>query len=144
MIAIGAIMAVATCGGPIIPFRAGRIDTWTPGGPGAPEPQHDLPTLTESFRKQGFNQAEMIKLVACGHTMGGVRSADFPQLVAPNPNSPNPVIENFDKTTESFDNAVVTEYLDGTTQNALVVGSNQTLASDLRVFASDANSTMKR
>lgn len=99
-------MAVNTCGGPIIPFRGGRIDTWTAGGTGTPEPQQDLPTFIESFRKQGFNQAEMIKLVACGHTMGGVRSADFPQLVAPNPNSPNPVIKDFDTTTTSFDNKV--------------------------------------
>jgi len=142
VIAIGTVMAVATCGGPVIPFRGGRIDTWTPGGTGTPEPQHDISTLTESFKKQGFNQAEMIKLVACGHTMGGVRSADFPQLVAPNPNSVNPVIDDFD-TTMNFDNKVVTEYIDGSTQNVLVVGSNQTLLSDLRVFASDGNSTVK-
>lgn len=44
----------------------------------------------------------MIKLVACGHTMGGVSSADFPQLVAPDPNSVNPVFDDFDTTT-SFD-----------------------------------------
>ncbi|KAF8969621.1 L-ascorbate oxidase [Flammula alnicola] len=142
VMSIGAIMAVSTCGGPIIPFRGGRVDAWSAGATGTPEPQQDLPTLTESFRKQGFNQAEMIKLVACGHTMGGVRSADFPQLVAPDPNSVNPVIKDFD-TTMNFDNAVVTEYLAGTTQNVLVVGSNQTMDSDLRVFQSDNNSTMK-
>ncbi|CAA7271852.1 unnamed protein product [Cyclocybe aegerita] len=142
VIAIGAIMSVATCGGPIIPFRGGRIDTWTGGPNGAPEPQHDLATLTESFRKQGFNQAEMIKLVACGHTMGGVRSADFPDLVPPNPNSVNPVIVDFD-TTMAFDNDVVTEYLDGTTQNVLVTTPNRTMASDLRVFEADGNSTMR-
>lgn len=38
----------------------------------------------------------------------------------------------------------VTEYLDGTTQNILVIGTNQTMNSDLRVFDSDGNSTMKR
>lgn len=37
----------------------------------------------------------------------------------------------------------VTEYLSGTTQNVLVVTSNATMASDLRVFSSDNNSTMK-
>jgi len=47
----------------------------------------------------------MIKLTACGHTMGGVRSDDFPQLVAPNPASTAPVIVNFDTTTQ-FDNKV--------------------------------------
>ncbi|PPQ93259.1 hypothetical protein CVT25_015257 [Psilocybe cyanescens] len=141
IIAIGAIMAVNTCGGPIIPFRGGRVDTWVGGGTGTPEPQEDLATHTESFRKQGFNQAEMIQLVACGHTMGGVRSADFPQLVAPDPNSVNPVIEDFD-TTMDFDNKVVTEYLDGSTQNVLVTSPNKTMVSDLRIFQSDNNSTM--
>ncbi|KAJ2921397.1 hypothetical protein H1R20_g15699, partial [Candolleomyces eurysporus] len=85
----------------------------------------------------------MIKLVACGHTMGGVRSDAFPQLVPPNPASPAvPVIQNFD-TTMDFDNKVVTEYLDGSTQNVLVVAENKTMVSDLRVFESDGNSTMR-
>lgn len=105
IIAIGAIFAVSTCGGPIIPFSAGRIDVWQGGETGTPEPQQGLATLTESFRRQGFNQAEMIKLVACGHTMGGVRSSDFPQLVPPNAASSVPVIDDFD-TTMAFDNAV--------------------------------------
>ncbi|PPQ63257.1 hypothetical protein CVT24_006782 [Panaeolus cyanescens] len=140
--AIGAIMAVATCGGPVIPFRGGRIDTWTAGGFGTPEPQHDLSTLNESFRKQGFNQEEMIKLVACGHSFGGVRSTEFPSLVPPNPDSLTAVIHDFD-TTPDFDNAVVTEYLSGATTNPLVVGANKTLVSDLRVFESDGNKTIQ-
>lgn len=38
----------------------------------------------------------------------------------------------------------VTQYLDGTTQNPLVVASNKTMTSDLRVFSSDSNVTMHR
>lgn len=142
IISIGAIFAVATCGGPIIPFRGGRIDAYSAGNFGTPQPQDDLGSLTTSFQNQGFNTAEMIKLVACGHTMGGVRSSDFPELVpaGPDPNVPN--IANFDTTTQ-FDNAVVTEYLSGSTKNVLVVTSNKTMASDLRVFQSDGNSTMR-
>ncbi|KAF8809049.1 L-ascorbate oxidase [Phlegmacium glaucopus] len=142
VISIAAILAVSSCGGPIIPFRAGRIDTYVAGGTGTPEPQQDISTLTESFRRQGFNQSEMIKLVSCGHTMGGVRSSDFPQLVPPNPSSSLPVIDDFDETMQ-FDNLVVTDYLRGKTQNVLVTGSNQTLLSDLRVFESDGNLTMR-
>ena len=97
---------MSTCGGPIIPFRGGRIDAWSAGAYGTPEPQQDIATLTQSFSNQGFNQSEMIKLVACGHTMGGVRSSDFPQLVAPNPSSSVPVIDDFDKTMQ-FDNLVL-------------------------------------
>lgn len=74
--------------------------------------------------------------------MGGVRSSDFPQLVPPNPASTEPVIVDFD-TTMAFDNDIVTEYLDGSTQNVLVVTSNKTMASDLRVFEADNNVTMK-
>ncbi|TFK30217.1 L-ascorbate oxidase [Coprinopsis marcescibilis] len=142
VIALGAVFAVATCGGPVIPFRGGRIDSFSPGGTGTPEPQHDLETLTEMFRKQGFTQSEMIKLVSCGHTMGGVRSADFPDLVPPGSNPNIPVIQDFD-TTPAFDNHVVTEYLDGSTQNVLVTTGNTTMASDLRVFESDGNETMR-
>lgn len=105
IISIGAIFAVSTCGGPIIPFRGGRIDAYSAGNFGTPQPQDDLGSLTTSFQNQGFNAVEMIKLVACGHTLGGVRSSDFPELVpaGPDPNVPN--IENFDTSTQ-FDNAV--------------------------------------
>jgi len=99
-------MAVSTCGGPVIPFRAGRIDVWdAQSSNNTPLPEDNIEKLRESFRKQGFSAAEMIKLTACGHTMGAVRSTDFPQLVPPTPNSSIPVIQNFDSTT-NFDNAV--------------------------------------
>jgi len=99
-------MAVSTCGGPVIPFHPGRVDVWAAqSSNNTPLPQDPIQTLQESFRKQGFTSSEMITLTACGHTMGGVRSSDFPQLVPPNANSSMPVIKNFDTTT-SFDNAV--------------------------------------
>ena len=100
---------MSTCGGPIIPFKGGRIDAWTAGNIGTPEPQQDISTLTQSFSNQGFTQPEMIKLVACGHTLGGVRSSDFPALVPPNPNSSAPVIDDFDGTMQ-FDNLVLVAF----------------------------------
>lgn len=109
VIAIAAIFAVSSCQGPIIPFRGGRIDAWQAGNYGTPEPQQDIATLTESFRNQGFNQTDMIKLVACGHTMGGVRTTDFPQLVPPDPKSTVLVIDNFDQTMQ-FDNLVLVTF----------------------------------
>ncbi|KAL9715391.1 hypothetical protein Ac2012v2_002054 [Leucoagaricus gongylophorus] len=142
IIALGGVFAVATCGGPIVPFRGGRIDAWAAGGFGTPEPQQDLDTLKESFRKQGFSDTEMITLTACGHTVGGVRDADFPMLVSASTTPGQPHIIDFDTTTQ-FDNKVVTEYLDGTTQNVLVITPNTTMASDIRVFMSDGNQTMR-
>lgn len=144
-------------------MRAGRIDTYVAGDYGTPQPQQDISTLMESFSNQGFNQSEMIKLVACGHALGGVRSTDFPGLVAPNPNSSVPVIDNFHETMQ-FNNLVfvtflleqfltqfsscfqhrVTDYLDNKSTNVLVTTTNQTMASDLHVFESDGNVTMHR
>ncbi|KAF8077707.1 L-ascorbate oxidase [Lyophyllum atratum] len=143
IIAIAAIFGVSTCGGPIIPFRGGRIDAWTAGPPGVPEPQQDLPTHQAMFARQGFSTSEMIQLVACGHTLGGVRSTDFPALVPPGPNVAIPQFGNFDTTTQKFDNTVVTQYLDGTTQNPLVIDANKTMTADLRVFGADNNDTMR-
>jgi catalase (peroxidase I) len=108
IIALGAVFAVATCGGPIIPYRGGRSDAWTAGPSGVPVPQQDIQSLTSSFQKSGFNPSEMIQLVACGHTLGGVRSTDFPELVPPGPNTAVPVFQDFDapSTSASFNNLV--------------------------------------
>ncbi|KAF8891279.1 heme peroxidase [Infundibulicybe gibba] len=143
LIALGAVLGVATCGGPIVPFRSGRMDVYTAGPTGTPEPQQDLATHTQMFKNQGFNSSEMIALIACGHTLGGVRAADFPQLVPNGGDTSTPDFKMFDSSFKSFDNKVVTEYLDGSTQNPLVVASNVTMRSDERIFASDGNATMK-
>ena len=71
IIALGAAMAIGTCGGPAIPLRVGRIDATEAGVSGVCEPETDLKTTLASFSKAGFNQADTIALTACGHTMGG-------------------------------------------------------------------------
>jgi hypothetical protein len=87
IIALGTIMSITACTiapdrKPVrLPFRGGRIDATEPGAFGTPEPHQDLKTHTESFRKQGFNATEMIALVACGHSLGGVNGKDFPEIV---------------------------------------------------------------
>ncbi|KAJ6479014.1 heme peroxidase [Mycena sanguinolenta] len=140
VIAMAAINAVVGCGGPAIPFRGGRIDAAEAGPETVPEPQQDLASHTASFQSQGFNETEMISLVACGHSLGGVRQADFPLIVTEDVPTG---VQTF-ASTAGFDNTVVTEYLDGTTENVLVVGSNITTRSDFRIFSSDGNVTMQR
>lgn len=87
LIALGAVMSVTACTmspnrKPLfLPFRGGRIDATEPGPFGIPEPHHDLASHTNSFKKQGFNATEMIGLVACGHSLGGVNGRDFPTIV---------------------------------------------------------------
>ncbi|KAJ6578269.1 heme peroxidase [Mycena capillaripes] len=133
-----------SCGEPQIPFRGGRIDAAEPNSPGVPEPQGDLDAHIASFARQGFTQTEMIGLVACGHTFGGVEHVPFPQIV-PDLHDPNNTLSvtHFDSTFSTFDNNVASEYISGTAQNPLVVGLNGTTNSDKRIFASDGNVTMK-
>ncbi|KAJ7793123.1 heme peroxidase [Mycena olivaceomarginata] len=121
VLAMGAISAVIGCGGPAIPFRAGRIDATEAGPETVPEPQPDLASHIESFRR-GFSATEMISL-------GGVRKADFPLIVTED----EPTDVKTFASTVGFDNTVVKEYFDGSTQNVLVVGSNVTTRSDLRI-----------
>ncbi|KAJ7858381.1 heme peroxidase [Mycena olivaceomarginata] len=142
LIAIGAITAIETCGGPQIDFRGGRVDSEKPNSPGVPEPQQGLQEYIESFARQGFTRTEMIGLIACGHTFGGIQHKPFPQIV-PDLNDPknNLSVAHFDSTFGQFDNKIATEYISGTTQNPLVVGTNHTTRSDKRIFASDGNAT---
>ncbi|KAJ7057892.1 L-ascorbate oxidase [Mycena amicta] len=141
IIAIGTVFAVAACGGPAIPLRGGRIDTNIAGPYGVPNASDPIDSLTNNFAKQGFNVSEMIQLVACGHTLGGVRYPDFPTVVSAGPNTADTVVDLFDET-QQFDHNIVTQYLDGSTRDPLVV-LNQTMASDQRVFAADGNATMQ-
>lgn len=45
---------------------------------------------------------------------------------------------------QKYNHAVITGYLDGTTPNPPVVGTNDTLKTDLRAFGSDGNVTMNK
>ncbi|KAJ7658396.1 heme peroxidase [Mycena polygramma] len=143
VLAVGVIIAIENCGGPEIAFRGGRADADKPNVPGVPEPQQDLATHIATFARQGFTQTEMIGLVACGHTFGGVQHVPFPDIVGVlNDSSSTLDVAHFDSTFVAFDNKVATEYVSGTTQNPLVVGFNDTTNSDKRIFGSDGNVTM--
>ncbi|KAJ7027310.1 heme peroxidase [Mycena alexandri] len=141
---LGTIIAIENCNGPQIAFRGGRIDAVSPNAPGVPEPQQDLSAHISAFARQGFSQKEMIGLIACGHSFGGVQHVPFPQIV-PELDDPNNTqsVSHFDSTFVTFDNNVATEYISGRTKNPLVVGHNDTTNSDKRIFGSDGNVTMK-
>lgn len=87
LIALGAVMSITACTvsterKPIfVPFRGGRIDATEAGPLGIPEPHQNLSTHRQIFKKQGFNETEMIALIACGHSLGGVNGRDFPEIV---------------------------------------------------------------
>ena len=92
-------------GGPQVPFRGGRIDATGPNDPGVPEPQQDLANHTAAFKRQGFNPTEMITLVACGHSFGGVQHSAFPDTV-PLDDGLADESQTFDSTPFTFDNAM--------------------------------------
>ncbi|KAG8793521.1 hypothetical protein FRC12_002481 [Ceratobasidium sp. 428] len=136
-----------------------------------PKPSGPTPTMIQKFANVGFNQQEMIQVAFYSHcsspfvnlllyhrwllavtvsrsvnprasaskalspALGGVHQEDFPEL------SPRKSFPEFDTTENAFDNRVVTEYLDGTTKNPLVLapGGNN---SDFKVLNSDGNSTI--
>ncbi|KAH8107971.1 heme peroxidase [Cristinia sonorae] len=144
-VVLAALIAVEECGGPKLDFKGGRVDATEPNNVGVPQPQDTLESHISAFARQGFSQEEMISLVACGHTFGGVQHVSFPDIVPPSndpTNTPGQVL--FDSTGTQFDNKIVTEYLDGSTKSPLVVGTNDTTNSDKRIYASDGNATVTR
>lgn len=86
-------------GGPKINYRGGRVDANAPNKAGVPLPQQDISTHTATFARQGFSQSEMIGLVACGHTFGGVQNATFPNIVQSG-------TKHFDASFSIFDNSM--------------------------------------
>ncbi|KAF8068734.1 heme peroxidase [Lyophyllum atratum] len=135
LIAAGAILAVSQCGGPSIPFKPGRIMASAAGPAGVPVPEGTLASHIAAFQRQGFTATEMIGLVACGHTLGGVTAVDFPAI------NTGSGIAPFDDT-RLFDNHIATNYINGPNINPLVKGPAAT-DSETRIFASDGNATMR-
>lgn len=139
LLAAGLSVSVRSCGGLRIAVRAGRVDATSAGPEGVPEPTDDLTSIAAQFVTAGFNTTEMVQMVACGYSLGGIQGVDFPDITGNN-SSTNFV--HFDSTFSSFDSAIVTDYLDGTTENPLVVGPD-TSNSDLLVFPAGGNATMR-
>ncbi|KAK6062754.1 WSC domain-containing protein [Seiridium cupressi] len=148
LIALGTVMSMNLCGGKYIPYRPGRIDA-TQADPttGVPEPGTGLEETLSQFRRAGFNQEDAIALTACGHTMGSVHHGVFPEVSpvsAVTINNTNGGV-NFDTSRGAFDPRVVYEYIEGIGQmgGPLVTSFNESSRSDLRLFESDGNKTMK-
>ncbi|KAJ3895920.1 heme peroxidase [Lentinula edodes] len=149
LIALSVVTSVGVCSSPNIhiPLRGGRVDASEGGTFGVPEPETDIQTTLNQFAQAGFNQQDAIGLTACGHTLGNVHHAGFPQVVGPEAVTPNNTGGgvHFDSTVDVFDVLVVNEYLAGNGQRGgpLVTSDNVTVRSDLRLYTSDNNITME-
>jgi hypothetical protein len=93
----------------------------------------------------GTDSSEMIQLVICGHTLGGVHAVEQP-LIIDSGKFPNNYA-HFDTTVASFDNKNAVEFYSGNTTNPMVFGKayredNRGRDSDRRVYGSDNNVTV--
>ncbi|KAK8055732.1 hypothetical protein PG993_000959 [Apiospora rasikravindrae] len=148
LIALGTVMSVHLCGGKAIPYRPGRVDALhADPTTGVPEPETGVDETLDEFGRAGFNKQDAIALTACGHTLGSVHHGGFPEVVGPEAVTPNNTNggANFDSTRGAFDPLVVHEYIDatGSRGGALVTSFNETARSDLRLYESDGNRTMR-
>lgn len=123
----------------MVPFYYGRADASAAHPKGyTPDPADSAATHKETFARMGFSETEMIQLVACGHTIGGVKAANHPELTT-TANAP------FDETIANFDNNVAVGYMNDTRINPMAQPydpSNPGTSSDARVFAIDGNATI--
>ncbi|KAH7008142.1 heme peroxidase, partial [Ilyonectria destructans] len=144
LIALGVYASVRSCGGPTVAVRAGRRDATESGNPGVPQAEDSVSDFARIFERMGFTHEEAIQVTACGHTLGGVHSAQFADIVPPG--STTNGVADLDSSTAVFDNKIVTEYLSGSTKNPLVVGPSVKISkhSDFKLFNSDGNNTMTR
>ena len=141
IIALGLVTAVRSCSGPAVAFKAGRIDATEAGPVGVPLPQNSLFTFQNQFARMGFDSTQMIQVIACGHTLGGVHASNFPSIVPPGTSPDN--VKHFDSTTK-FDEKIASEYAAGKSTDPLVSGPATASGrdSDYRVFNSDGNVTI--
>lgn len=58
LIALSVVIATKACGGPSIPYRAGRIDATEAGPMGVPKPDQDIDMHKSIFASAGFNTSE--------------------------------------------------------------------------------------
>jgi hypothetical protein len=130
LIGIGVYAATRACGGPKLPIQAGRIDATGPGPFAVPQPTDSLPKMIGGFQRANFSVDEMVWAVGCGHTLGKVHSSEHPDLVPTSVGA-----QGMDSTDTHFDNKIFTEFLDGTTQDPLVVGANPRAQSDRAIYS---------
>ncbi|TVY15916.1 WSC domain-containing protein [Lachnellula arida] len=139
-IALGLATSLLSCepDARMIQLKVGRIDATVAGPTGVPRPEDSLEIATAAFAKAGLNQTEMIQAVACGHSVGAVHILDQPTVG-------DGGADHFDSTPFVFDAVGVNEYLNGSGQagGPLVTTQNKTFRSDLRIFNSDSNATIK-
>ena len=111
-IALGGLVTVGQCGGPVLDFQAGRTDAIpaeTTFGSLKALPDDFLDTydvIKSKLQRLGFNNEDIVALVTGSHSLGGVH-----QKISPH--ATNLTFEAFDETPSVFDNNVFKQSLKG-------------------------------
>jgi L-ascorbate peroxidase len=108
MIALAGQISVTHCGGPSMPFRAGRVDTTLPTSPlnRIPLGNSSLAAFKPRLAAMGWTDEDLVVLVTGSHTMGGIHGKNSPSLTS------KPFVP-FDDTPGIFDNNVFKKTLEG-------------------------------
>ncbi|KAF8634221.1 hypothetical protein AX17_004263, partial [Amanita inopinata Kibby_2008] len=138
LLAAGAFFALRKCGGPALDLRAGRIDAQAGGPFGVPDPIETFRVHRMKFERAGRNQQQMIMMVACGHSIGGVHGNDFTTVTD---NSDPSFTQHFDSTFNMYDDHIALDFISANTSNPLASGPLMS-QSDHRIFSSDGNVTI--
>lgn len=148
LLSLGVYYASRACAGPSVPIRGGRIDATEALGAGfIPIPQDQPSGLENKFARMGFSLPEAVELTACGHTLGSVRTANFPTLVAPG----DPVLDangavGVDSTPTRFDNMIAVEFVANNSTSPLVRGTTSQARrtnSDFKLYNYERNTTIR-
>lgn len=146
LLALAMYASVRSCGGPVVPVKGGRVDAEVAGLSGVPQPEDPQGTFIAQFARMGFSVAEMVEATACGHTLGGVHSAQHP-LIVPVGTAPNEyaLMDDPSQAASKFDAGIARDYVLGNTTNPLVVGSSVRYSrhADFKVFTADRNVTIR-
>jgi hypothetical protein len=128
-LAFGGIMAVQECGGPVIAFKPGRIDTAKTAGPEGrlPNPHISATDILGSFvGRMGFLDDETVALIAGGHSVARISASK----------SESGQEGDGDETPTKFDNAIFGVLLaSNVTGNIVRVPGDVSMAKDPRMRA---------
>jgi hypothetical protein len=146
MLALGTVISSASCSGPILDYKGGRIDAVVGGASGVPEVDISADEYFDTMAKTGFNEQQAIQFLVCGHSIGSVHHSGFPEVQDDrfvSPTNTNGGCPFSSLGPNHFNNQMAVDYVAGHSQNPLVTSYNETNRADLRIYESDGNATIR-
>jgi hypothetical protein len=67
LVALGVIVSSASCSGPQLTFKGGRVDATGGGRSGVPEPEQSANEYFDAMEKIGMNKTEGIQFIAVSY-----------------------------------------------------------------------------